>query len=65
MFQQDNTYPMKNLSREVAAGFENKKLDTVIDGCHVTMRFSTHADDSALKNVRGILKNAYLKSLSD
>lgn len=56
---------MKNLSREVAAGFENKELDTVIDGCDVTMRFSTHADDSALKNVRGILKNAYLKSLSD
>lgn len=23
MFQQNNTYPMKNLSREVAAGFES------------------------------------------
>lgn len=65
MFQQDSTYLLKNLSREAVTDFEGNKLDTVIDGYHVTMRFSAHADNSVLKNVRGILKSAFLKSISE
>ena len=44
--------------------FQEKRVDTVVDECRVTMRYPTYADDSALDNVRVILKSAYLKSLS-
>ena len=44
--------------------FGEKKIETVIDGCHVTMIFPGKSDDSSLENVRSILKNAYLNSLT-
>jgi hypothetical protein len=65
VFHPDNTYPLKERSTDLPLTFEEKRVDTVIDGCHLIMRFPTCADESVLKNVRGILKSAYLKSLSD
>lgn len=44
--------------------FDNKKIETVIDGCHVTMNFSKKSDSSSLENIRNILKTAYLNSLT-
>jgi hypothetical protein len=64
VFHPDNTYPLKEQSTDLTLTFEEKRVDTVIDGCHVIMRFPTRTDDSALDNVRVILKSAYLKSLS-
>jgi len=55
-FKEESTY--LNLA------FQEKRVDTVVDECRVTMRYPTYADDSALDNVRVILKSAYLKSLS-
>jgi len=65
VFHPDNTYPLKEQSSDVILAAEEKRVNTVIDGCHIIMRFPTCPDDSALNNVRGILKSAYLKSLSD
>jgi hypothetical protein len=64
VFPTESTYPLKEKSTDVTLAFQEKRVDTVIDGCRVTMRFPTYADESTLKNVRGILKSAYLKSLS-
>ena len=44
--------------------FDNKKIETVIDGCHVTMNFPKKSDNSSLENIRSILKSAYLNSLT-
>lgn len=41
-----------------------KTLETDIDGCHVTLRFPDTTDESIFFNVREILKNAYIKSVS-
>jgi hypothetical protein len=43
---------------------DNKKIETVIDGCHVTMNFPKSTDNSSLQNIRNILKSAYLNSLT-
>ncbi len=60
MFSTDNPH----LSTEQVVSFSERQIDTVIDGCHVTMRFPESTDNSALENVRNILKSAYLNSLS-
>jgi hypothetical protein len=54
----------KEESTDLNLAFQEKRVVTVVDGCRVTMRFPTYADESTLKNVRGIFRSAYLKSLS-
>jgi hypothetical protein len=64
VFPQEDTYPLKEQSIDSIVPFEERRVDIVIDGCNVIMWFPTRTDDSALDNVRVILKSAYLKSLS-
>lgn len=61
MFSADNPH----LSAEPVVPLNERRIDTVIDGCRITMRFPKSTDNSALENVRNILKSAYLNSLSD
>jgi hypothetical protein len=44
--------------------FDSNKIETVIDGCHVTMNFPGSTDNSSLQNIRNTLKRAYLNSLT-
>ena len=44
--------------------FGEKKIETVIDGFHVTMNFPKSTDNSSLQNIRNTLKRAYLNSLT-
>ena len=44
--------------------FGEKKIETVIDGFHVTMNFPKSTDNSSLQNIRNTLKSAYLNSLT-
>ena len=60
MFSTNNSH----LSTEQVMPFNERQIDTEIDGFRVTMRFPESTDNSALENVRNILKSAYLNSLS-
>ena len=37
--------------------------ETVVDGCQVKMRFSSHDDNAVMKSVQSILISSYLESL--
>lgn len=63
MFPADRV-PSKNQSPIYPLSFD-KKIETVIDGFHVTMNFPENTNDSSLETVRSILKSAYLNSLTD
>ena len=51
--------------RPFPAALDEKKIETVIDGFHVTMNFPENTNGSSLETVRSILKSAYLNSLTD
>lgn len=65
MFQQNHVQLLKDSAAALSSPFEDKKIETEIDGCHITMSFPASANSTALENVRGILKSVYFKSLSN
>ena len=61
----EDRVPSKNQPSVYPLSLDKKKIETVIEGCHVTMNFPENSDGSSLKTIRGILKSAYLNSLTD
>lgn len=61
----EDRVPSKNQPSAYPLPLDKKKIETVIDGFHVTMNFPENTDGSSLKTIRGILKSAYLNSLTD
>lgn len=64
MFPADRV-PSKNQPPIYPLSFDKKKIETVIDGFHVTMNLPENTNGSSLETVRSILKSAYLNSLTD
>ena len=51
------------LERIRQANAEKRNTETVVDGCQVKMRFSSHDDTAVLKSVQSILISSYLETL--